>query len=219
MSLKESSCRWQAHRSASEWFGSILQSVGTIHDAGILSKFISCDSSESLGEATVNDDEPWLKEEQTRLRDYFTLLVELASARVWSQMVFATCPPYSVVAVLHDDHDTGQHVLNRCCNTWRAIVAAENAVKPGCQAEGLSKPMKKAISDRLVDVSFQTFQITREVMALCEACQWNMEHEEIQKLAYRMFGGPCETKFSLEDLFAHLVSVGKLASLATPMNK
>ena len=92
-------------------------------------------------------------------------------------------------------------------------------MKPGCQAEGLSKPMKKAISDRLVDVSFQTFQITREVMALCEACQWNMEHEEIQKLAYRMFGGPCETKFSLEDLFAHLSSLSSMSSPATAMGK
>ena len=193
--------------------------MGTIHDADVLSKFISCDLSESLGEATTHETEPWFLEEKTRLKDYFTLLIELASARVWSQMVFATCPPYSFAGVLHENNGIGQHVLNRCCNTWRAIVAAEKAIRAGRQGEGLSKAIQKQVSERLRDASFQTFQITREVMAVCEACQWNLENEEIKTIGYRLFGGPCETKYGLEDLFAHLVSVGKLTSLATPMNK
>ena len=214
---QEASLRWQAHRSTGEWFVSILESLGGRHNDEILSKFISCDTSSVAEGLPVN--EPWFTEEKERLNVFFNLLVELASARAWSQMPFVNVPPYNFAAVLHEDSTIAQQHMEHCRVSWHAILAAESASSPGRRVDVLNRDVKKAVTDRLRDISFQSFQVTREVMALCEECGWKANHPSLQKLAQRMFGGPCETKFSLEDLFAHLTSVAKLSNLTTPFNK
>lgn len=158
-------------------------------------------------------------EEKERLNGFFNLLVELASARAWSQMPFVNTPPYNLAAVLHEDSTIAQQHMEHCRVTWHSILAAESASSSQRRVEVLSRDVKKAVKDRLDDISFQSFQVTREIMTLCEQCEWKANHPKLQVLARRVFGGPCETKFSLEDLFAHLTSVAKLSSLTTPFNK
>ena len=195
----------------------ILESLGCLHNDDVLSKFISCDSSSYAEGLPVN--EGWFTEEKERLNCFFNLLVELASARAWSQMPFVNTPPYSIAAVLHEDSTIAQQHMDHCRGIWHSILAAESASSPGRRMEVLNRDVKKAVKDRLDDISFQSFQVTREIMALCEECDWKANHPTLQVLAQRVFGGPCETKYGLEDLFAHLTSVAKLSNLTTPFNK
>ena len=48
---------------------------------------------------------------------------------------------------------------------------------------------------------------------------WNANHEIIQEVALAMTGCPQNTKYDLEDGFAHLSSLSKLSNLSTAMNK
>ena len=54
---------------------------------------------------------------------------------------------------------------------------------------------------------------------VCARNNWQSGNSEIEELTKAIFNNPYCTKYQLEDLFAHLSSVSKLSSLATPMGK
>ena len=159
---------------------------------------------------------PWLADEKRRLTDFFTLLIELASARAWSQIQFATCQPNGLAACLNPNRAIGQQMIDWSKRIWKAVLAAESLVETNKLPNTVKKELKKIL---LYDVCWNQLQIARECYLICEKASWDANHPDIQRMAKQMFGGPANTKYTLEDLFAHLTSVGKLSSLATPMNK
>ena len=195
-----------------------MKAVLQVHDHEIISQFTSSDFSTVSG----NDDsdptlEPWMQDEVDRVNNFFELLIELASARAWSQMLFVSCFPFGLAAVLHEDAKVADQMLAQHRISFQAILSAEKVVTT--KTEKVTRLNREEVTKRLSDISFQNFQLCREVYGLCEQCGWSSQHPEIQQIARLLFGGPCETKYNLEDLFAHLVSVSKMSSLTTPMNK
>lgn len=210
--------QWQAHRSSGEWFDRVMKAVLQIHDHGIISQFTSSDfSTVSAKDDSDGRMEPWMQEEVDRINNFFELLIELASARAWSQMLFVSCFPFGLAAVLHEDAKVADQMLAQQRVAFQAILSAEDVVTTKNQK--VSRMNTEEVAKRLSDISFQNFQLCREVYGLCEQCGWASQHPEIQQIARLLFGGPCETKYNLEDLFAHLVSVSKMSNLTMPMNK
>lgn len=190
--------------------------MNQIHDADAISKFITLgDINDS--DMTSNPTDTWVLEEKERLGDFWTLLIELASSRCWSQMVFVNVPPYSLAAVLHTDRQVGQQLLTHQKVMWEAILQAEALVYQ--QKPNVPKAVMTEVNQRLLDVSLNSFQIAREVCVLCQQCNWDVGEEGIQIMAHQLFGGHCETKYTLEDLFAHLASVQKASHPTRPLNK
>ena len=190
--------------------------MNQIPDADAISKFITLGDINDSG-MTWKSTHPWVAEEKERLTDFWMLLVELASSRCWSQMVFVNVPPYSLAAVLHTDRQVGQQILTHQKLMWESILQAEALVYQ--QNPKVSKAVMTEVNQRLLDISLHSFQIAREVFILCQQCNWDVGEEGIQTMAHRLFGGHCETKYTLEDLFAHLASVQKASHPTRPLNK
>ena len=173
-----------------------------------------------FGDPVLNDNGvAWLEQEQELLDEYFNLLIELASARSWSQIMFSTHWPHSFASVFHPNPRTAQQLLNHQRQIFQAILQAENVVYGRAGDNPLPLTTKKIVKTMLDGVAFNQLQLVREMYLVCERAGWDVNHADIKALAHRCFGAPFNTKYNLEDLFAHLSSVAKLSSLATPMNK
>ena len=206
---------WRANRCAGEWFSYILKSVGTMHDVSQLGNFITVDMT---GEAPAVEElrEQWLIDEKQKLKTLFTLVVECASSRAWSQMMFTNLLPNSFAAVKHEHAPTAERLLQNIHRVWESVLLAECIVSGKREA---TMEVKKGLKDRLNDICWNQLQLSREIYLECARANWNVHDGKVQLLAERLYGCPYNTKYDLEDAFAHLTSVGKMTSLATGMNK
>lgn len=211
--------QWQARRSSGAWHETITKATASIHDASVLRRFICTDidmHSEFDPDVLSEETDPWLSEEKTRLQDYFTLLIELAAARAWSQIQFQVCQPNSMAACLHEDRAIAGQMLQWTKRTWKAILEAEQLVQ-GNELKKVTRDHVRKMLDH--HVCWHKLQVARESDILLEQESWNVDSPRLRDYCVSQFGAPANTKFTLEDLFAHLTSVGKLSSLATPMSK
>ena len=216
---QESNIQWQAARASGSWFDVVLKSLSSIHDFETIGRFTTVATGESVVPEDFGDSpsKEWLRMEKSRLETYFALLVECGSARCWSQMLFVTCQPNSLAAVLHEHRATAQSVLNKSKAMWEGILKAEAYVQK--TGRDINKVHQSAVKKFLGFVCWNQMQISRECFLECEKAHWNAESQNLKDLARVMFGGPCQTKFDLEDLFAHLVKVSTASNKPTAMNK
>lgn len=214
--MQEASIQWQSERSAGAWYQYVRESLATIHDHDLLAKFITVGTT---GDQTTLENEPWLNDEQERISSYFTLLIELAAARSWSQTMFTNHWPHSFAVVCHPDRELAKQRLHQQQDSFKAILHAEEVLYDSKSHVKLTKSSKATLRTILDGVAFNQLQLCRELFVECEKDLWDPEHPAIQIFAKTLFGAPFQTKYTLEDVFAHLTSIGKLSSLATPMNK
>lgn len=186
---------------------------------------------------TVEEGRPWPEwylEEKSRLETFWNLLVEVAASRSWSQTLFTTTIPAMFAGVLHPDKRTAENQLRHFKMTWDAVLKLESVFSAsGGNFQALHTPLaakkqtstdraiqraNKCLGPRLADIAWNDWQLSRELYQMCAENQWQL-CDEIYQLARAIFGAPCQTKFELEDVFAHLSSVAKLSTLARPMNK
>ena len=170
---------------------------------------------DSIGDPVMEAQEPWLLEEAERLNNYTFLLVELASARAWSQIGFTNIMPFPFAAAHHDSPQVAEQLLRNVKEIWEAILQAERYVNDPEIPKGLREEVKK----RLSDICWNRMQLSREAFVTFAKGNWDPNEKNIKEFTMRMFGGPANTKYDLEDLFAHLVSVSKMSSQATAMGK
>ena len=85
--------------------------------------------------------------------------------------------------------------------------------------EKVAKDIQKQVVARMEDICWNQLQLAREIFVECARADFQVDDKNIQLLARRIFGNPYNTKYDLEDAFAHLTSIAKLSSLATPMSK
>lgn len=218
--------QWQARRAHGAWFQVVLDSLGKIHDMRTLQRinitvnYEPSDSDYNLTLLEPVDPPEWFSDEKQRLNDAFLVAIEIAADRSWNQMLFGTCLPSTFAGVLLDDDSVKvQRHLKFIHTVWDAVLKAEALV-----VTTANKSIRDFMKSLLSDLAWNQMQICRELYVLCCQCQWSMDGtspsgDHIRTLAMYLHGSPCNTKFDLEDLFAHLVSVGKLTTLATAMNK
>ena len=88
---------WNAGRVTMDWYTHVSNSLATLSNPKILTRFgLLVETSE-----VYNTFAEWLEDDRDKMTTYFRLVVELASARVWSQQMFSTCFPYMIASVLH----------------------------------------------------------------------------------------------------------------------
>ena len=192
--------------------------LSLIHDEAALQRF-NVTMSASAG--TVGEDdsfatEAWFQEECDLVDTFWKLLVELASARCWSQVQFTTLQPSALAAVLCADKTAAQRALNQQRAIWGAVIEAEQAASAD---SNLPPGDRAALVKLLQDLGWNRLQVAREAMIECTAAGWQASHPQIQAMAKAFFSGPAQTKTQLEDLFAHLASVSRASNLPVAMNK
>ncbi len=214
--MQDSCLQWQSERAAGGWFDVITESLSTLHDENILRTFLTCDASGSSLALGENDNkEQWLIEESQSLQGYFDMIVELASARAWSQMLFTTCLPHAFVGAGHKSKQVATQLMKHQKRIWEAVLAAEQLL---LQRDYPKKP-KASLNALMIDLAWNQIHIAREIFVVCSKNNWSVDAREVKEFVQRLFGAPFNTKFDLEDLFAHLASLSKMTTLATPMGK
>ena len=199
----------------------ILESLGTLHSPNALQTFITLGGGDQGPGENDLDEGPvqWIQDETSRLETYVRLLIELASSRAWSQMMYTNCQPNSFVGVLHPDQTLSKQLFTHQQGVWEGVLHAEKCLHDPDLSPKIGKDIKKELEKRLEDVCWQELQLAREIYIVCASCDWDPSNHDVIQLARRIFGVPWNTKFDLEDLFAHLASVSKMTSLATAMGK
>ena len=154
----------------------------------------------------------WFAEEQSKLESLWLLLTEIAADRCWNQIFFTIALPPMFAGIYHDDPRQSTRHLKKIRSIFDAILKAEVST---------DQQIRKQLQLRLSEVSYHKMQLCRELYLLGESENWETRGPDsiLLKMCHHMFGAPVTTKFTLEDLFAHLTSVGKLSTLATSMNK
>ena len=207
---------WQAKRSSGSWHETVTRAVASVNDPDVLQRFLSIDIGMEADTVMSPETDPWLTDEKKRLSDYFSLLIELGAARSWSQIQFQSCQPNSLAACLHPDRAIAHQMLQWTKRTWTAILDAEKLIA----AKKLPIDTHNRVKNMLEkDVCWQSLQVARESYLILEQESWNVDSPGLMDYLKGLFGAPANTKVTLEDLFAHLTSLGKLTSLATAMNK
>ena len=212
--MQASTIQFQADRAAGAWFQTVVETLNLIHSSSALQAFniTTCQSAEPIQDSDDERDEPWFKDECVKVEGFWKLLTELASARAWSQVQFQVCQPNALAVVLHGDTVLGQQGLRQQEAVWAAVIAAERAV-----ATGSSSPptVQESLKHVLQDLGWNR----RECLLVCTGAGWVAGDPEVQTQARCIFSGPAQTKWELEDLFAHLASVARSSNLPTAMNK
>ena len=196
----------------------MLETLDLVHSNAALQSFnvTTSATAEAIEPEDDESTEQWFLDECLLVQRFWKLLTEVASARSWSQVQFQVCQPNALAIALHTDRALAQRSLREQRNVWNAVIQAERAAAPDSTLE---HGLKESLGKLLLDLGWNRLQVARESFLVCQAAGWDVEHPEVQSQARCIFSGPAQTKWELEDLFAHLASVARSANLPTAMNK
>ena len=208
---------FQAKRAAGEWFTTIKKTLKLIHDPAALRRFHVTISPGApvLQEDPETSELRWYSEEARKLQEFWTLLVELAAARAWSQCQYAHCLPNAFAVALHPNTLVADRSLREQRRTWLAVLQAERLVANG----GLEAGDQQLVKQLLVDIAWNRLQVAREIYLVGSEAGWSSQNPEVREQARLLCSGPANTKYGCEDVFAHLVSVGRASNMTVAMNK
>ena len=200
----------------------VMETLHLIHDSRALQAFnvTASMSATIVQDGDALESESWFLQETEQVATFWKLLVEISSARSWSQIQFTTLQPSALAVVLSPDHGPNsfaQQALDQQRDTWLAVVKAERAT--ASNSKQLPPNAKNALSSVLQEMAWNRLQIAREAMVEAMSAGFQATDANLQQQARCLFNGPAQTKFDLEDLFAHLASVARSTNLPVAMNK
>ena len=137
------------------------------------------------------------------LEKYAKLCIEIASARCWSQSQYTMCLPNVFAIVHHVDPDQRTIGLQFIKKLWDAVLKAEDAL----QDTRIDAAVRETLQQVMRDLGWNRGQVAREIYLICREGGWNAADSEIRQLGFLLFSPPANTKFFLEDCFAHLADV------------
>ncbi len=115
--------------------------------------------------------------------------------------MYSICMPNVLALMFHENTAARTRGMTLIRTLYTAVVKAEALLKaaPANQLTGLRKLMS--------DMSWQDLQLVREAFAVCRDGNWDYDDAETRNLAYALYGGPANTKFTLEEVFNHLKDI------------
>ena len=164
----------------------------------------------------LDDSADFIARDKELLQKFFTFNCELASIRCWSQMQFNVQIPQMLAMVHHESHDRRWQCMDHAHQTWEAVLAAERLVYQECDRAALRKG---GLRDCLKDLAWNQLQLSRESYSICKAASWDPTNEELRLFSFLLHGRPANTKFFLEDVFAHLADVARRHSKNETMQR
>ena len=181
--------KFQVERSKGAWFQTVIQLMKLL-DKGETFKKLDLRPHYGVGAAVELDE---VQRDCSRCSGFVKFLVELAHARVWSQMHHSLCFPNVLVRVLESDANTEeiQGFLRRAAFAVKAALLA------------LEKyPLVTNIKDLVYDLGTTSWVLTRELLADGAKVSW--DPSQLKQLAWSVFAGPAETKSCCESSFGWL---------------
>ncbi|CAE7660841.1 unnamed protein product [Symbiodinium sp. KB8] len=219
---QDASLTWAADRSTGHgWYRCVLDTLALIHDPVTLA---ACEVTAAPGPVRLPDSsfleaQEWFRDEQKNLDELWLYLLEVASKRAWGQIQHAALFPQLVAGALSDDKRAAAAAMSAGERLWDAILRAEDMQFHGAGIEGISAAARVSLGRIMSDLAFNRQSFARECAVVCRQAQWQHDYKDVQDLARSLYAKPLNTKFDLEDCFAHLSSVHQLTSKASPFNK
>lgn len=217
---KDASLTWAADRATGHgWYRCVLDTLALIHDPATLA---ACEVTAAPGPAKLPDSsvleaQEWFGDEQKNLNELWVYLLEVVSKRAWGQVQHAALFPQVLASALSDDKRAAAAGMSAAERTWDAILRAEEIQHHG--AGSISAASRVSLGRIMNDLAFNRQSFARECAVVCRQARWQHDYKDVQDLARSLYSKPLNTKFDLEDCFAHLSSVHQLTSKAMPFNK
>ena len=211
------SLQWAADRATGHgWFNRVLQTLASIHDPEMLELCGVTAVADVLPGAELAGQE-WFQQEVQNLMDLWAYLLALASTRTWSEIQHAVLCPQMIACASHTNRQAARAGMDRQRRIWEAVLRAEDVTLNGAGDVGGAD--RKALGAMLNDAAFNRLHFARECAVHCKQAGWDPDYEDIKQLNRAMYSKPLNSKFDLEDTFAHLAAVHKLSTKATQFNK
>ncbi|CAE7359418.1 unnamed protein product, partial [Symbiodinium sp. KB8] len=193
-----SQLKWTAARCSGSWYKTVLRTLVMIHDAAALADM---GLSAWHSAAPASGEESWVQEETAFLETAWKVLVEISSARCWSQAMYSTCMPFAMSAVFGPSNTHGP-AMEFIRNLDAGLAEAHRllAREPG-SATGV------AVTALLKDLWWHTTQLALEGIQTCRDARFSASCSELRSFVFCCFAGPSNTKFTCEDVFAHMAHV------------
>ncbi|CAE7240238.1 unnamed protein product, partial [Symbiodinium sp. CCMP2456] len=145
--------------------------------------------------------ESWVQEETAFLETTWKVLLEISSARCWSQAMYSTCMPFALSAVFgpSDTHGPAMDFIRKL-DAGLADAHRLLATEPGSVAA-------TAVTALLKDLWWHRTQLALEGIQTCRNSGFSARCAELRSFVFCCFGGPANTKHTCEDVFSHLHNV------------
>ena len=173
----------------------------------IIQRFSSATSIERLNltphafnqPQTIEDleNDPDLEQEKVLLRQFYDLLIGLASRRSWSQAFYGLTFPYCGARLMTGEA-TQANLVRRLA---RGILKLELEVN--------NKPQLAILQKLLKDVGTNYWLVTREMFIAGNNADWSIDDPELRDMCFALFAGPNGTKGALESTFSHVKDAAK----------
>ena len=188
---------FQAARSLGLWYETVLGFAQLLQEPHVLRGLdLRCHDNDnpalSLDNATVQVD-------CKICRMSWNFVVELSSARVWSQMHHSICFPHCFVRIFAEkdsDLDASEHFLQSLSKCMRNVDEAYRQ-----QGHAQSRAL---IGELIDDLGTFWWVLTREMIIQGEQKSWGLREQSLRELGFVVFGSSVETKRMCEDAFAYL---------------
>lgn len=147
---QEELAAWAADRTAGSWQRCIVETLQLMHDPELFRRLGLMDG----GTAQPDDDHQWVREELQWAKLAFNLIVEIASSRAWSQMMFSIMLPNMTAGLLA----TSEQRRTGTLNVMRILVNALMEAEKNTHIPGLRKVLD--------DIAFHKLQLVRELIQI-----------------------------------------------------
>lgn len=139
-----------------------------------------------------------------------------ARGRTWSQSVHSNCNPNVISTVFSLNMNVRQWGMNVLRDLDSALGTAHRV-----KGENRANARGKAVTDMLRDCWWpRLLQIPLETTQVGRNCDFDADDSEMRMQAFALFAGPSNSKFTAEDVFAHLQHVGSRSNKGfNKMNK
>ncbi|CAE7767922.1 unnamed protein product [Symbiodinium necroappetens] len=137
----------------------------------------------------------------TKFLQAWLVLLELAAARTWSQVMFTYTPPYCLASIF-GDAAAGHWSLE-----WLQRLDAGLAVAQRIRRTSPDTPVATALKGLLRDLWWHATPLSLELLQCARDAHFDKNDANLRLLCFGMYAGPSNTKHSAEDVFAHLTHV------------
>ena len=155
---------WAADRVAGSWHQCIVETLQLMHSSELFRRLgVTVDNGPVVPMTGDAMGRPWVQEELYWAQLTFNLVVEIASARAWSQQMFGILMPNitaGLLSTVEQRRDGTMQVMQRLAN---ALLEAEK----NCHIAGLRKVLN--------DIAFHKTQLVRELFKIGEDCGWDSQ--------------------------------------------
>ena len=187
--------QWNASRSEGHWFNTVLALYNVLQEAE------TCELLD-LRQAPPNNVEPLALDAPGIARDValvkllFKFVVELCSARCWSQLHHSLCLPWAFARVGVDSAQRRASARSFFQKLEGSLLKFDTVLKKNPKNEHLN-----ALSR---DIATLDWVSVREILITGHKVGWDLEAAELHQLCWSMFAAPSESKSSCENCFAWL---------------